>query len=431
MTEFKKIIYWFRNDLRIHDQPILSQLPSGTALLPVFCFDPRWFRMTKLGFPKTDTFRASFLIESVANLKESLIKLGSDLLITIGKPEDVIPKLAEKFEADIVFAQQEHTHEEENVEKKLSEKLPIPLALHEGLTLYHPDDVPFDIEKLPNIYTNFRKRIEKYAQVRECYPLPNMLPCFPASIEVGTLPTLSDFDLEVKYTDKRSVLQFEGGENSALERLEYYIWNKQLIKNYKNTRNGLLGDEYSSKLSAWLANGSISPRMIYWELQKYEEEKIKNESTYWLYFELLWRDYFRFAAMCYGCSIFQLGGIQGSFPEFKNSKAAFEKWKNGMTGISFVDANMMELKLTGFMSNRGRQNVASYLCKDLKVDWRWGAMWFESQLIDYDVCSNWGNWNYVAGVGNDPREDRYFNVPGQAKKYDPDGSYVSYWLEED
>jgi deoxyribodipyrimidine photo-lyase len=113
----------------------------------------------------------------------------------------------------------------------------------------------------------------------------------------------------------------------------------------------------------------------------------------------------------------------------KHHSGWFEKWKNGNTGIDFVDANMIELKLTGFMSNRGRQNVASYLCHNLKLDWRYGAAYFEEQLIDYDVCSNWGNWMYVAGVGNDPRENRVFNMEKQAAMYDHDQSYRNLWLQ--
>lgn len=108
----------------------------------------------------------------------------------------------------------------------------------------------------------------------------------------------------------------------------------------------------------------------------------------------------------------------------------FWRWAEGQTGIPFVDANMRELNQTGFMSNRGRQNVASFLVNDLGIDWRWGASYFESMLIDYDACSNWGNWMYVAGVGNDPRENRYFNILKQAQNYDKKGEYIRHWIPE-
>ena len=171
--------------------------------------------------------------------------------------------------------------------------------------------------------------------------------------------------------------------------------------------------------------------MVYHELKRYEAERGANESTYWLFFELLWRDFFRFMGKKHGSKIFQIGGTRGvADPRWKNDPDLLQSWIDGKTGIPFVDANMLELKHTGFMSNRGRQNVASYLVKDLGVNWQMGAEYFESVLIDYDVCSNWGNWNYVAGVGSDPREDRYFNMETQAKRYDPNGEYVRHWLPE-
>ncbi len=210
--------------------------------------------------------------------------------------------------------------------------------------------------------------------------------------------------------------------------MEEYFWQKDLLEVYKETRNEMLGLDYSSKFSLWLANGCISPRYIYEQVKKYEAERTQNDSTYWLIFELFWRDYFRFVALKYGNKIFFEKGIQGKTVVWKQHKSIFEKWRLGETGVPLIDANMKELLETGFMSNRGRQNVASFLVKDLQIDWRWGAAWFESQLIDYDVCSNWGNWLYVAGIGNDPRENRYCNIIKQAHNYDPKGEYVKFWL---
>ena len=217
-------------------------------------------------------------------------------------------------------------------------------------------------------------------------------------------------------------------KKDKLNRLIDYIWDRKLVSTYKNTRNQLLGESYSSKFSPWLALGSLSPRLIYDEVKKFENLVQRNISTYWLIFELLWRDYFRFVAMKYGNRIFHKGGIKNSSNKYENDIKLFHKWMNGETGNDFVDANMIELNTTGFMSNRGRQNVASYLVHDLSIDWRWGAEYFESKLIDYDVCSNWGNWMYIAGVGNDPRPNRKFNVDFQARKYDAKEKYRNYWL---
>ena len=192
----------------------------------------------------------------------------------------------------------------------------------------------------------------------------------------------------------------------------------------------MIGGDYSSKFSAYLAQGCLSPKMIYQELKKYERERGDNKSTYWLFFELLWRDYFRFMMKKYNNKFFQQAGIQNKgITVNKHNINQLNNWINGNTGVDFVDANMLELQQTGFMSNRGRQNVASYFCNDLKLDWRFGAAYFEQQLIDYDVCSNWGNWAYLAGVGNDPRGNRYFNIEKQASDYDKNKTFRNLWLK--
>ncbi|MEM7660420.1 MAG: DASH family cryptochrome, partial [Bacteroidota bacterium] len=260
---------------------------------------------------------------------------------------------------------------------------------------------------------------------REVLPTPDHIPT-PAiqAPEIQVSTPLSES------IDQRSVLPFQGGESAAKERLHQYFWKQDLLRTYKETRNGLIGADYSSKFSAWLSLGCISPRFIYQQVKAYEKERKKNSSTYWLIFELIWRDFFRFIAKKHGNQLFLPGGLKGSSRSYQNREADFEAWREGNTGFPFIDANMRELKTTGFMSNRGRQNVASFLVHDLKIDWRWGAAYFESQLLDYDVCSNWGNWNYVAGVGNDPRENRYFNTLSQAKRYDAQGEYLKLWVPE-
>jgi len=245
------------------------------------------------------------------------------------------------------------------------------------------------------------------------------------------LPKLKALGLVAPVHDNRSVLAFKGGESEGYKRLNAYFFETQLIANYKNTRNGMIGADYSTKFSPWLALGCLSPREIFYELKKYESKFSANDSTYWLVFELLWRDYFRFMMKKHRNKYFSISGIKAAdLNPLQQDAKVLQTWINGKTGNDFVDANMLELKLTGFMSNRGRQNVASYLCNDLKLDWRYGAAYFEQQLIDYDVCSNWGNWAYLAGVGNDPRGNRYFDMLKQAKLYDPKSTYRQLWLKK-
>ncbi len=428
----KKIIYWFRNDLRLHDQPIFKELENrkDILLLPIFCFDERWFVKHKLGFPKTGSIRAKFLIESVNNLKNNLRQIGSDLLITSGKTEERIYEIHSKFNADEIYAEKEYTSEEIFVEDELKKRLNIPVYFHESKTLLRTNQLPFSISNLPDIFTNFRKKVEPLLYVVESFDTPEKLPPFPDEFRNNKTYSLKDFSLDEPITDQSAVMNFIGGETDGLNRLNKFIWQEKSILHYKETRNQLIGENYSSKFSPWLANGSLSARKIFSDIKKFEKEVEANESTYWLVFELLWRDYFRFVTKKYGNKIFLKGGIKNKINDYKNDIELFERWRNGKTDNDFVNANMIELLKTGFMSNRGRQNVASYLCKDLKIDWRWGAGWFESQLIDYDVASNWCNWMYIAGVGNDPREARYFNVNKQAEMYDKDKSYRKLWFDK-
>ncbi|MEO1208924.1 MAG: DASH family cryptochrome [Cyanobacteria bacterium J06638_20] len=429
-----KVLIWFRNDLRLHDhEPLQDALKAGAQVIPVYCFDPRHFGTTSFGFPKTGSFRAKFLLESVADLRRSLQRLGSNLVIRWGQPEDIVPALAKDLKVDAVSWHEEVTAEELAVEAAVTHRLDalrIPVQTFWGATLYHPDDLPFPVAKLPAVFTKFRGKVERYSTVYEAFPAPQKLSSLPPDRDAGSLPTLDELGAAVVPQDKRAVLPFRGGETAGLNRLQHYIWDADCLRVYKETRNGMLGADYSSKFSAWLSLGCLSPRRIYQAAQAYERERVKNDSTYWLVFELLWRDYFRFICAKHGDRVFYPSGLRGLNIDWRQDWVRFDAWRAGNTGYPLVDANMRELAATGFMSNRGRQNVASFLTKNLGIDWRMGAEWFESLLVDYDVCSNWGNWNYTAGVGNDARGFRYFNIPKQSKDYDPEGQYVKYWLPE-
>lgn len=433
------IIHWFRNDLRLHDNSALYQACQDAQLvLPVYILDPRSIEtLPAINVPRAGGHRVRFLLESLADLRRSLRNKGSDLLIRVGNPAEVLAELVSQHQASAVYAGQEATTEEMQVDAQVQQALEsgkAQLKLFWMLSLYHPDDLPFALSDMPDAYRAFRKGCEKQSAVREEVPVPT-LPALP-DIEAGELPTLENLGLETPEIDDRAAIHFVGGETEALQRLETYFWEHDQLRNYKYTRNQLLGADYSSKFSAWLANGCLSPRRIYWEVKRYERERKKNVSTYWLIFELIWRDYFRFQAVRQGHRIFLAGGPRNvSTDGWKKDADLFARWAAGQTGIPFVDANMRELNATGFMSNRGRQNVASLLLHrgekpDLSVWWPWGAAYMESLLIDYDPASNWGNWNAVAEVGADPNGDRYFNIYTQATRYDPKGEYVKHWCPE-
>ena len=433
----KRSIIWFRNDLRIHDnEALVDAIKHSDEIIPIYVLDPRViYGKTSFGFRKRERFRAQFLLESLKDLRSRLKELNSTLYVRIGHPEDVIPQIARKCRTHWVYCNRERTQEEVNVQDKLEQNLwsiGQEMRYYRGKMLFYTADLPFPITHCPDQFTQFRKEVEKIVNVRLPHEAPTcQLNALSVELEEGDIPDLLDLEYESNSSDYAQGHRFLGGESEALKELQYYIWDKTLIKTYKKTRNGLLGRDYSSKLSAYLSLGCLSPKLVYHEISKFENENGSNDSTYWLKFELMWRDFFRFMGKKHGNKIFQLTGTRGVHPDHSNDNITlFNKWKNGMTGVPFIDSNMRELNTTGFMSNRGRQLVASFLVKDMKLNWLMGAEYFESMLVDYDPCSNYGNWNYIAGVGSDTREDRYFMIPSQAKRYDPQAEYIKYWIPE-
>lgn len=428
----KTALVWFRNDLRTLDNKILTQATEQyEKVIGLYVLDPNRFTTTRWGFKKTERFRAQFLLESLADLRHQLQLLGIPLYVEFQSTVKAVPEFFENFEAAALFYQEEWTEEESQESRQVLSLLPKTASVKhcKDQFLFHPDDVPIQIGNLPEVFTVFRKKCEKYGSVQALVNKPQKTQPDAQWPDIQPIPTLEELGLEHIESDSRSAFPFKGGSQEAALRLDHYFWKTKKLSYYKNTRNGLLGLDYSSKFSPWLANGSISPRQIYWAVKDYEKEIQKNSSTYWLIFELIWRDYFKYISLKHGNKIFKLGGILEKSYRWKTDPHLFVDWANGQTEEPFVNANMIELKQTGWMSNRGRQNVASYFAKNLWMDWRMGAAYFESLLLDFDVHSNYGNWMYVAGVGNDPR-DRKFDVAWQAERYDPDGKYQNRWLQQ-
>jgi deoxyribodipyrimidine photo-lyase len=291
------------------------------------------------------------------------------------------------------------------------------------------EQLPFSVSQIPLVFTDYRKKIESSLETNDIISRPLSSPvAFPKKIDLKL-----SFSLVHLLKDTENVpLIFSGGEKSAQERLKKYLFADKNILTYKETRNGMLEFDDSTKLSPWLALGVLSAKRIYSELKRFESHFESNSSTYWLFFELLWRDYFKHFSIKYQDNIFKRSGISQK-PMVRSSlssaqiKLNFENWKTGKTSKDFINANMLELAQTGWMSNRGRQNVASFLIHDLEVPWTWGASYFEEMLIDYDCESNWGNWLYLSGRGSDPRS-RVFNIDKQANDYDALGAYRKKWL---
>ena len=422
----RTILVWFRNDLRVHDNEILLEATrKADKILPVYCFDPFYFRKTEWGSFKTGSLRARFLIESVADLRENLRKLGGELVIRFGNPVEVITRLAQQYNVNEVYHHREVAYEEteisEGVEAALW-KIKLNLKHFIGHTLYHKEDLPFPIKDIPDSFNTFKKKVERDSNVRPCIDTPAHI-SVPEITDAGELPTLSSLGLPDAINDQRANFCYKGGETTALTQLYEYLSALDQVVVTRGSRNIMP----ASRLSAWISLGCISLRQVYWEVMKHGSLALGTP----LILELLWRDYFRFMFKKYGKQFFKPEGFKSEGPEIAlNQGELFEKWKAGHTDVPFVDAAMHELNATGYISNYARQMIAAYLVNALKVDWTRGARYFEEKLIDYSPASNWGNWAFIAGVGNDTRDNRYFAYSKMADQMETESSFISTWLPE-
>lgn len=504
----KVLVYLLRRDLRVADNPIfheISKLASQsqspfTHVLPVYVFaaqqvevsgfvrdsskkSPYREARSEVGrFWRCGPHRASFVAQSVWDLKTDLEEKGSGLILRAGTVVDVLEDLlteykAKEREAQVVavwMTEEEGVEEkdEENTARRAAEKQGIEFKLWTDEKYYiHDKDVPFDNPRnYPDVFTAYRKSVEPLRDApRRTHPTPKSLPALPSfvppqkepfvmpdtydEVETALLKPLKEKpDLENMCPfpqGAKSASPFKGGSKEGQKRIQHLIGSGSMTK-YKDTRNGLLGLDFSTKLSAWLALGCITARQVHFQLLDFEDGrndqykgtegygKGENKGTAAVRFELLWRDYMRLCTRKFGPRLFRIEGFRDdpSYPWKypKNNpevKEMLDRFLRGTTGAGFIDASQRELFHTGYTSNRARQNVASYLAKHLGIAWKFGAEWYESQLMDYDLSNNWGNWQYVSGVGNDPRgEARIFNPVKQAFDYDHQGDYVKTWVEE-
>ncbi|MBK0380505.1 DASH family cryptochrome [Mucilaginibacter segetis] len=423
----KTILVWFRNDLRIHDNEILSEaIRKADKVLPVYCFDPYYFTTGFSGILKTGSFRVRFLLQAVADLRKNLRAYGSDLIIRIGDPAEILPALAEEYQISEVYHHREVAPEETAVSERVETalwKLQLNLKHFIGHTLYHKEDLPFPIKDIPDSFVTFKKKVERDSMVRPCTPAPDEINS-PEIKDAGKLPTLEELGVPEPVDDPRAVVKFKGGETVALQELHQFFADQE-SNNQKNVRGAVFN---SSGLSPLLAIGCVSPRQVYWEVVKYHNRHPSNHTDP-LMLELLWRDYFRFMFKKHGQKFFRSQGFSAEAPEAaENQDELFEQWKSGKTGVPFIDAAMHQLNATGYITNYSRQAVAAYLTHDLQVDWTKGALYFEEKLIDYSPASNWGNWAFIAGVGNDNKSNRFFNAAKPSDQLDTKSDYITTWL---
>lgn len=408
-------LYWIRSDLRITDNQALGHFAKENKEGIIFWGANR-------SFHRASEIRKNFIINSLIFFNLKLNTFGQELVTSFGNDSlNELKKTLVDHQIQKIYFSSEYAFDELADEKEIQNFCfthSIEIGKFDQGTLIQESDLPFTLEQMPFIFTDFRKKIESSLTIKDIFLTPQ---AFPVAIKkCGNLNSLL----------LNNSLLFSGNETEALARGHDYFWGTKSINNYKNTRNGMLDWNDSSKLSPWFSLGILSPRYVYSELKKYEQSEGTNESTYWLFFELLWRDYFKFLSKKNQEKIFIENGLNKNvnYNSIKD-KDLFKKWSEGKTSEPFINANMNELNLTGWMSNRGRQNVASYLIHELKIPWIWGARYFEEHLIDYDPDVNWGNWLYLSGNGTDPRS-RVFNVKRQAEMYDMNGDYQKKWLKE-
>ena len=430
------VLVWLRNDLRLHDQPVLQAACQLGAqhLLPVVCL-PDVQATTRWGFARIGPHRRAWLANTLQNLLQRFQNLRSQLCILNQPAAIALPALARAVGATSIVCEDIAAPEEQaEVAALRAAGLQVHTVWHSSLL--HPAQLPWPVAQLPAVFTPFRQAIEHAGlQPAAPLPVPATLPPLPPELPTESLDAPAQAlaglaGLPPAAADARSAFPYlqghlHGGESAALAHLSQYL-ERGLPHSYKRTRNGLLGLDYSSKWSPWLATGALSPRQAIAQLRQFEATHGASDGSYWLWFELLWRDYFRFLHLQHGPALYRARGL-GPAQATPHNDQHFAAWCAGQTGQPLVDAAMRELAATGYLSNRLRQVAASYLIHDLGCDWRAGAAWFEAQLLDYDVYSNQGNWLYIAWRGTDPRGGRRFDPVKQAATYDPDRSYQRLW----
>ena len=363
-------LYWFTRDLRLHDNAALLAASKSDMLLCVYVVDPRWFRPGPLQCRAMGSHRWRFLWQSLMALEKSLRPLGQRLHIAYGEPGAIIPRLVREHRIARIIRSRQPGTEEAGQWQSLQDQLKGTIFQQfETLSLFTEGSLPMALEDLPGTFSQFRKQVEKAGQrhsgalrIRTLTAMPPP-PGFPDDNR-GECPAIAN---------PQHALQFRGGEDAGLARLNEFLFQNHGIADYKQTRNALDTWDASSKFSPWLANGSLSAREVAATIDEYERTETSNESTYWLWFELLWREYYYWYAIRHGANLFRRDGVQRKRRPVTFYGHRFMAWCQGNTEYPLVNAAMNQLRETGYMSNRGRQLVASCFVNELELDWRRGG----------------------------------------------------------
>ncbi|MGB0732192.1 MAG: DASH family cryptochrome [Pontibacterium sp.] len=425
-----KAIYLLSNDLRLDDNRALARAAQFDQFTLLYCVDPQWFKPNRYSLTSMGARRWRFVRKALDYLAGRLELMGQRLEVMYTDPLTALREALSAQHYDAIVTQRPQGWYERQTLRQIKQQfLETDLICVDNYTLFDEADGDWLTVNLAKQYTPFRRLAEQQL-VPAPLPMPDRLPPPVGAMLVSAHTALPKYLPKWLDSDLSAGDGFVGGESAAAQHVQAYFASAA-PSHYKQTRNGLGGWDSSSKWSVWLAQGCVSVRRLYQCIADYEARCGANDSTQWLRVELLWREYFQWLARKIGTQLFAFNGLSKRAPLTSFYAERFRRWCDGTTPYPLVNACMQELASTGYMSNRGRQIVASCLVNELQVDWRYGAAWFEQQLLDYDVANNWGNWQYIAGVGVDPRGGRHFDLAKQQRQFDPDSRFIRQWLGDE
>lgn len=425
---------WLRRDLRLDDNRCLQEAykRSKGRIIPLYILDPRDYEPNLLGWPRCGAFRGQFLLEALSDLRMKFKRMGSDLVVRIGPPEEILPTLADQYGATHLYTLDPQDSREAETVRLVNEacyREGIDFVLVEGSTLYDYSRIPFGEGELPNSFVEFRRILERDATPKAPeLAIKKILP-LPMGLRAGNLPKLESMNLAEFTQDPRTTIPYIGGEAHGLKRLKDYVWERKLLPYAHSARLGLGGEQISSKLSAWINLGCLSPRRIWYEVLAFEAKHGGSQGVYQMIYHLTLRDFMIFHAKQMGDKLFELEGKKGIRQQWEEDSERFALWYQGYSGFPLVDAFMRELSTTGYISPRGRQIISDFFVKKLRLPWTWAASCLETLLIDYHPAITWGAFQSVAGVGVTlPRSSTHPMESGYA--VDWEGSYIRFWVPE-